>query len=338
MAGKLDALPGERATISDWANHVSTIFPEVRLKRYLEMRGADSGPWRRLPALPAFWVGLLYDDDSLDAAWDLVKDWTAEERQKLRDDVPKLGFKAEIRDRSVLDPRQGDADDVRARACAPAPRQRLGPRRDAATCARSRNSSRAASRRRRSCWKNSTGRGAAASIRCSRNTLTKERRPCDDSAQPVWLGSARSRWSATPAAAQVGFDRWGGDYASFTLRSGDPAQCAARCERDPRCRAWAFSYPATESPNAQCWLKSRVTARIAGVLLRVGRARRRRDRAAWRPDRIRHRPHGRRLPPFRIAGRPHRQGLPARLRSGGGLPRLDLSAARLCRRRRPLAT
>jgi hypothetical protein len=67
--------------------------------------------------------------------------------------------------------------------------------------------------------------------------------------------------AATPASAQVGFDRWGGDYASFTLRSADPAQCAARCERDPRCRAWAFSYPATESTNAVCWLKSRVTAR-----------------------------------------------------------------------------
>jgi glutamate--cysteine ligase len=102
LAGMLEALPGERATISDWANHVSTIFPEVRLKRYLEMRGADSGPWRRLPAFAAFWAGILYDDDSLDAAWDLVKDWTAEERQKLRDEVPRLGFKARLRERSVL--------------------------------------------------------------------------------------------------------------------------------------------------------------------------------------------------------------------------------------------
>jgi glutamate--cysteine ligase len=103
MAGRLPGLPGERATISDWANHVSTIFPEVRLKRYLEMRGSDAGQWRRLPALPAFWVGLLYDDGCLDAAWDLVKDWTAEERQTLRDDVPKLGFRATIRGRSLLD-------------------------------------------------------------------------------------------------------------------------------------------------------------------------------------------------------------------------------------------
>jgi glutamate--cysteine ligase len=102
MQGKLPGLPGERATISDWANHVSTIFPEVRLKRYLEMRGADGGPWRRLPALPAYWVGLLYDDDSLDAAWDLVKSWTAEQRQKLRDEVPKLGFGATIAGHNAL--------------------------------------------------------------------------------------------------------------------------------------------------------------------------------------------------------------------------------------------
>jgi glutamate--cysteine ligase len=102
MQGRLPGLPGERATISDWANHISTIFPEVRLKRYLEMRGADGGPWRRLPALPAYWAGLLYDDDSLDAAWDMVKNWTAEERQKLRDDVPKLGFAARIAGHDVL--------------------------------------------------------------------------------------------------------------------------------------------------------------------------------------------------------------------------------------------
>jgi glutamate--cysteine ligase len=102
LAGKLPGLPGERATLSDWANHVSTIFPEVRLKRYLEMRGADGGPWRRLPAFAAYWVGLLYDEAALDAAWDLVRDWTAEERQKLRDEVPRQGFKASIRQWSVL--------------------------------------------------------------------------------------------------------------------------------------------------------------------------------------------------------------------------------------------
>ena len=101
MQGQIASLPGERATISDWANHLTTTFPEVRLKRYLEMRGADGGPSARLCALPAFWAGLLYDPQALDAAWDLVKDWSAEERQKLRDDVPRLGFNAEIRGRKV---------------------------------------------------------------------------------------------------------------------------------------------------------------------------------------------------------------------------------------------
>jgi glutamate--cysteine ligase len=101
FAGKLADLPGERPTVSDWANHVSTIFPEVRLKRYLEMRGADGGPWRRLPSLTAYWMGLLYDDDALDGAWNLVKDWTADERQKLRDDVPQRGFKAVIRNTNL---------------------------------------------------------------------------------------------------------------------------------------------------------------------------------------------------------------------------------------------
>jgi len=96
-------MPGARATISDWANHISTIFPEVRLKRYLEMRGADSGPTRSLLALPAFWVGILYDDVSLDAAWDLVKNWSATQRQKLRDDVPKAGLAATIGGRTVLE-------------------------------------------------------------------------------------------------------------------------------------------------------------------------------------------------------------------------------------------
>jgi glutamate--cysteine ligase len=103
MAGQLRALPGTRATISDWANHLSSIFPEVRLKRYLEMRGADSGTLPNLLALPALWAGLLYDDVSLDAAWDLVKDWSAEERQDLRDAVPKLALAATIRGRSVFE-------------------------------------------------------------------------------------------------------------------------------------------------------------------------------------------------------------------------------------------
>jgi glutamate--cysteine ligase len=96
-------MPGASATISDWSNHLSTTFPEVRLKRYLEMRGADSGPMASLLALPAFWAGILYDDASLDAAWDLVKGWTAEDRQKLRDEVPKAGLATLVRDRTVLE-------------------------------------------------------------------------------------------------------------------------------------------------------------------------------------------------------------------------------------------
>ncbi|CCG09398.1 glutamate--cysteine ligase [Pararhodospirillum photometricum] len=93
LEGRLPALPGEMPTLDDWADHLTTAFPEVRLKRYLEMRGADGGPWNRLCALPALWVGLLYDSNSLDAAWDLVRDWTPEEHALLRDQVPRLALK-----------------------------------------------------------------------------------------------------------------------------------------------------------------------------------------------------------------------------------------------------
>jgi glutamate--cysteine ligase len=103
LDGRLPQLPGEKPTITDWADHLTTIFPEVRLKRYLEMRGADSGPWRNLCALPALWAGLLYDQASLDAAWDLVKDWTAEERQHLRNNVPRLALRTPFRGGTVLD-------------------------------------------------------------------------------------------------------------------------------------------------------------------------------------------------------------------------------------------
>src|SRR5690606_8228042 len=96
LAGKLPALPGERPTMDDWADHLSTAFPEVRMKSFLEMRGADGGPWSRICALPAFWVGLLYDDTALDAAWDLVKSWTMDERETLRAEVPRLGLDAPI--------------------------------------------------------------------------------------------------------------------------------------------------------------------------------------------------------------------------------------------------
>jgi glutamate--cysteine ligase len=101
MKGQLPNLPGVLPTMKDWADHMTTAFPEVRLKQYLEMRGADGGPWNRLCALPAFWVGLLYDQTALDAAWDLVKDFTMEERNHLRDNVPKLGFKVPFRNHSL---------------------------------------------------------------------------------------------------------------------------------------------------------------------------------------------------------------------------------------------
>src|SRR6185369_9983457 len=92
LEGKLPALPGEKPLESDWVDHLSTAFPEVRLKSFLEMRGADGGPWSRICALPALWVGLLYDQGALDAAWDLVKGWDMEGREALRAGVPKLGL------------------------------------------------------------------------------------------------------------------------------------------------------------------------------------------------------------------------------------------------------
>ena len=87
--GKLPALPGEKPTMADWTDHLSTAFPEVRLKSFLEMRGADGGRWGRICALPALWVGLLYDDVALDAAWDLAKEWSMEEREAMRHSVPR---------------------------------------------------------------------------------------------------------------------------------------------------------------------------------------------------------------------------------------------------------
>jgi len=103
MEGKLPELPGQRPTIKDWADHTTTIFPEVRLKKYLEMRGADSGPWSRLCALPALWMGVLYDSAALAAAWDLCKDWKIEDHERLRADVARRGLKAEIAGRTVQD-------------------------------------------------------------------------------------------------------------------------------------------------------------------------------------------------------------------------------------------
>ncbi len=96
LDGRLPALPGEVPTLSDWADHLTTIFPEARVKKYIEMRGADGGPWRRLCALPALWVGLMYDQGALDAAWDLAKGWDAETREALRVAASRDGLAAQV--------------------------------------------------------------------------------------------------------------------------------------------------------------------------------------------------------------------------------------------------
>ena len=103
LNGTLPALPGETPTLSDWADHLTTLFPEARVKKFIEMRGADGGPWRRLCALPAFWVGLMYDQTALDAAWDLAKSWDAETREAMRKAAPEQGLMAEVNGLKMLD-------------------------------------------------------------------------------------------------------------------------------------------------------------------------------------------------------------------------------------------
>jgi glutamate--cysteine ligase len=103
LDGRLSELPGERPTLADWSDHLTTLFPEVRMKQFLEMRGADGGRWRRICAVAAFWTGLLYDHSSLDAAWDLVKAWTPAERQALRDLVPKLALQTPVHGTTALE-------------------------------------------------------------------------------------------------------------------------------------------------------------------------------------------------------------------------------------------
>ena len=103
LARKIPEVAQFEPSMADWADHLTTIFPDVRLKQFLEMRGADGGQWRRICGMPALWVGLIYDSVALDAAWDMVKNWTAEERQALRDMVPKQGFRAPFRNTNVLE-------------------------------------------------------------------------------------------------------------------------------------------------------------------------------------------------------------------------------------------
>jgi glutamate--cysteine ligase len=103
LAGKLPALPGEKPTLSDWADHMTTVFPEARVKKYIEMRGADCGDQAHINALPAFWVGLMYDQTALDAAWDLVKGFDTETREELRVDASVRGLQAQSGDIKLLD-------------------------------------------------------------------------------------------------------------------------------------------------------------------------------------------------------------------------------------------
>lgn len=103
LKGELPALPGEKPTMSDWADHLTTIFPEARIKQYMEMRGADGGPWRRLCALPAYWVGMMYDQSALDASWDIAKDWTPEFREELRVAASVDGLQAEVQGVKMMD-------------------------------------------------------------------------------------------------------------------------------------------------------------------------------------------------------------------------------------------
>lgn len=101
LAGKLKGLEGELPTVDDWSDHLTTLFPEVRLKRFLEMRGADGGRWNSITALPAIWTGLLYDQEALDGAWQLVKGWSEEEREELRNGVPKTALATRFRNTTV---------------------------------------------------------------------------------------------------------------------------------------------------------------------------------------------------------------------------------------------
>ncbi|MFW2853212.1 glutamate--cysteine ligase [Sphingomonas sp. TX0543] len=112
LKGELSVLPGELPTLEDWNDHLSTAFPEVRLKTFLEMRGADGGPWNRICALPAFWVGLLYDQGALDAAWDLVKHWSMDDRETLRNAAPRLGLAAPIHGGGTLQDIAGEVLEI----------------------------------------------------------------------------------------------------------------------------------------------------------------------------------------------------------------------------------
>ncbi len=186
LNGRLAAAPGERATMADWANHLSTIFPEVRLKRYLEMRGADVGPPERIVAMTALTSGLFYDSDALSSAWALVEDWTAEDRQALRDEVPKLGFAATIRGRPLRDVAARHGRDSRAAALSVARGSTPRARTRRSILRRSRRSPTADGHPRKAGSIASKGHGAARSNRRSRKRFSEPpRQRCAGSAGAV---------------------------------------------------------------------------------------------------------------------------------------------------------
>ena len=156
-------------TIDDWGDHLTTLFPEARLKKYLEMRGADGGPWRRLYTLPAVWVGLLYDQSALDAAWDLVKDWTAAERQALRDGVPKTALKTPFRKTTVLEIAREVLKISRGGLAGARKARWDGFRRDELPRSHRHAAGRRARPPRRNCWSATTRNGAAISTASSGN-------------------------------------------------------------------------------------------------------------------------------------------------------------------------
>src|SRR5258705_10222661 len=119
LDGRLADLPGEKPTLSDWTDHLSTAFPEVRLKSFLEMRGADGGRCSRICALPAFWVGLLYKEQALDAAWDRVKHWSIGEGEQLRHQVPKLALETPVPSGGMMQKLASEVPDIVAGGLTP---------------------------------------------------------------------------------------------------------------------------------------------------------------------------------------------------------------------------
>ena len=160
-----NSLPDGVPTIGDWANHLSTLFPDVRLKRFLEMRGADGGPWRRICALPAFWVGLLYDDEALDAAETLTADWTYEEVLAMRDAVPAGGIATRVPQHQLARDRPRGARHLARSGSRTAAARTATAMTRRISCRRSTRSSRAAPPAPRKCSTPTTRAGAARSSR-----------------------------------------------------------------------------------------------------------------------------------------------------------------------------